>query len=129
MKWLILAVAGAMGTVARVAMATGVQRASGAAFPWGVTAVNLTGSLLFGVIFGLIGARLVIHPQAQTFLLVGFLGAFTTFSTLMFDTVRLLQGGQVLTAIGLLTLQNGAGLLCFWAGLASTHWMIGKFFQ
>ena len=36
----------------------------------------------------------------------------------LFDTVRLLQGGQVLTAVGLLTLQNGAGLLCFWAGLA-----------
>ncbi len=129
MKWLVLAAAGALGTVSRFAMASWVQRVAGTSFPWGVTAVNLAGSLLFGVIFGLVGLRLVAHPQLQAFWLVGFLGAFTTFSTLMFDTVRLIQGGHLLTAVGLLALQNGLGLLFFWAGFASTTWMGGKFFQ
>jgi len=129
MKWVILAVAGALGTLARVGMSTTVQRCVASSFPWGVTAVNLTGSLLFGVLFALISSRFPDHPHAQQFFLVGFLGAFTTFSTLMFDTVRLMQSGQMLSALGLLLLQNGLGLVCFWVGLQSVPLIFGKVFQ
>ncbi len=129
MKWLILAVAGALGTLARVGMSTAVQKSVVSTFPWGVTAVNLAGSLLFGVLFALVSLRFLNHPQAQAFFLVGFLGAFTTFSTLMFETVRLMQTGQLLTALGLLLMQNVLGLLCFWLGLQSVALLTGKVFQ
>jgi CrcB protein len=129
MKWLILAVAGALGTLARVGMSTAVQKSVVSTFPWGVTAVNLAGSLLFGVLFALVSLRFLNHPQAQAFFLVGFLGAFTTFSTLMFETVRLMQTGQLLTALGLLLMQNVLGLLFFWLGLQSVALLTGKVFQ
>ena len=106
MNWLILALAGALGTLARVGLSTCVQRSVLSSFPWGVTAVNLTGSLLFG-----------------------FLGAFTTFSTLMFETVRLMQGGQMFSALALLTIHNVLGLLVFWLGMQSVPLLFGKVFQ
>ncbi|MBU1068503.1 CrcB family protein [Myxococcota bacterium] len=129
MKWMILAVAGALGTLARVGMSTVVQKSVVSTFPWGVTAVNLAGSLLFGILFALVSLRFLNHPQAQAFFLVGFLGAFTTFSTLMFETVRLMQTGQMLTALGLLLMQNILGLLLFWLGLQSVALLNGKVFQ
>ncbi len=129
MNWLILALAGALGTLARVGLSTCVQRSVLSSFPWGVTAVNLTGSLLFGFLFALIGQRFPDHPQAQVFFLVGFLGAFTTFSTLMFETVRLMQGGQMFSALALLTIHNVLGLLVFWLGMQSVPLLFGKVFQ
>lgn len=117
MKWLLLAAFGALGTVARAEMSAWVQRAAGAGFPWGTVAVNLLGSFLFGLVWsasdGLAHAR-----DVRLSALTGFMGAFTTFSTLMFDVEQLGETSRFGAAASNLALQNAAGIACMIAGLA-----------
>jgi CrcB protein len=116
-KWLLLAVFGALGTIARAEMTLVVQRLTGPAFPWGTVSVNLVGSLLFGLVW----AASAGHARAADLrlaALTGFMGAFTTFSTLMFDTEQLAEASRWGAAAGNLALQNVAGLVCVGLGLA-----------
>lgn len=108
-KWILLAVFGAIGTVARVEVSALVQRALGPAFPWGTVGVNLIGSFLFGLVW----AAAEGHARTTDIRLAalsGFMGAFTTFSTLMFDTEQLAEMSRLGAAAGNLALQNAAGL-------------------
>ncbi len=118
-KLLLLAGAGALGTLARYGLAGLVQQQAGTRFPWGTLTVNLLGCLLFGFLWGLMDQRLLLPPGWRAPLLVGFLGAFTTFSTWVFESGQFLQGGRWLAAganlllpplVGLLSLVLGLGL-------------------
>ena len=117
MKWVYLAVFGAVGTIARAEVSALVQRAAGPAFPWGTVAVNLIGSFLFGLIWAMTES----HARAADIrlsALTGFMGAFTTFSTFMFDSEQLAEAGRFAASAGNLALQNVAGVACIVAGLA-----------
>ncbi|RMF66297.1 MAG: fluoride efflux transporter CrcB [Alphaproteobacteria bacterium] len=115
----ILAVAagGAIGAVLRWLMASGVQRLAGGAFPWGTFAVNALGSLLLGFLFVWLIERSTAGELARLAITVGFLGAFTTFSTYSLESVRLLQEGAFGMALGNVL---GQVLLCLtltWFGI------------
>jgi CrcB protein len=117
MRWVYLVLFGALGTVTRAEVSALVQRAAGPAFPWGTVAVNLVGSFLFGLVW----EAAATSPHAadvRLAALTGFMGAFTTFSTFMFDTAGLVESSRFGAAAGNLLLQNGVGLACIWAGLA-----------
>ena len=108
-----LCLAGALGTLARYGLQGLVQRWSGGAFPWGTLAVNGIGCLAFGLIWTVASERQLIGPQLRTVLLVGFMGAFTTFSSFIFETGQLGRGGQWLQAganVGLELLLGAVGL-------------------
>jgi fluoride exporter len=122
-KLLLLAVAGAAGTLARFGLGGLVQRIVPSAFPWGTIAVNALGCLLFCFGWSLAEDRLVISGATRTILLVGFMGAFTTFSTFAFETAQLLDDSQWLAAAGNVMLQNVAGIALVLVGIA-----VGKFF-
>ncbi len=92
-KLLALCIAGALGTLARYGLQGLVQRWAGGSFPWGTLAVNALGCLAFGVIWTVASDRGLIGPQMRTILLVGFMGAFTTFSSFVFETAQLGRGG------------------------------------
>lgn len=116
-RWLLLAFFGALGTIARAEMALWVQKASGPAFPWGTVAVNLVGSFLFGLVWSVSeGASRAVDLRLAA--LTGFMGAFTTFSTFMFDVEQLAEASRFPAAAGNLALQCTAGLACMVAGLA-----------
>ena len=117
-KLLLLASAGAFGTLARYFLGGAVQRLSGGAFPWGTFAVNMTGTLLFGLVWSLAEDRLVISSEARTIILVGFMGAFTTFSSFMFETGELMRDSQWALAFGNIALQNLTGILFLFIGFA-----------
>ena len=117
MKWLFLALAGASGTLARYWLAGAVNRSTGIGFPWGTAIVNLLGCLSFGLILGLTEERWAINSQTRSFLLIGFLGAFTTFSTFEFETLALLRDGEILRAFGNFGLQVGGGFLALAGGM------------
>jgi CrcB protein len=92
-----------------------------APFPWATASVNLLGCLLFGVVAALLPEEESGSP-VRVFLLAGFLGAFTTFSTFAFDSVRLLQESRPGSALLNLALQNAGGLLFLGLGLWLGGW-------
>jgi len=98
MMYVWIAVFGLAGTFARFGFEGVVQRVAGAGFPWGTLAVNVAGSFVIGLVARLGTGSAVMSPDMRTGLLVGFCGAFTTFSTYSYETVRLLQDGAWLRA-------------------------------
>lgn len=118
-KLLLIALAGGLGTLARYGLAGVVQRWAGAGFPWGTFATNMAGCFVFGAIWAAVGERLAVSAEARTILLVGFLGAFTTFSTFMSETSQLLADSEWLLAGGDLLGQNVGGIVAFFLGMAA----------
>ncbi len=84
-----IALGGALGAVSRYLMSSWITDKFGADFPWGTLSVNLLGSLLFGFLFIYL-KELSVSAHTQVLLTVGFLGAFTTFSTFSLEVVNLL---------------------------------------
>jgi CrcB protein len=117
----LLVAAGAAGTLCRYGLAGLVQGALGARFPWGTLAVNLTGCLLAGLLFGLFESRWGLSGEARIIVFIGFLGAFTTFSGFMLETTELARDAQWLAAAGNLILQNGLGAAALYAGLVASR--------
>ncbi len=117
-KLLALAVAGTLGTLARYGLGGLVQRLHESAFPWGTLVVNALGCFLFGVVWALAEERLVISGETRLVLLVGFMGAFTTFSTYAFETSAMLRDAEWLLAASNLLAHNVLGIACFFVGVA-----------
>lgn len=97
--WLSIAVGGALGALARFGLGGWLQRNLEHSWPYGTLFVNVVGSSLMGVMFVLVSERLALHPDWRGPLMVGFLGAFTTFSTFSLDTVLLFEAGRWLAAL------------------------------
>ena len=117
-KLVWLALFGACGTLARYGLAGIVQRSAGSAFPVGTFTVNITGCFLFGLIWTLSQDRLAISSEVRTIALTGFMGAFTTFSTFMFETDQMLEQSQWFMAGLNVVLQLAIGLLAYVLGCA-----------
>ena len=90
---LAVGVGGGLGALARYYIAGWVQPA-GVAFNWGIFVVNITGGLLMGMIVEAGALKLNLSPELRSFLTVGILGGYTTFSTFSLDSVLLLQRGE-----------------------------------
>jgi len=116
-KLLLIAFAGAAGTLARFWLSGAVYRLLGPDFPWGTWAVNVLGCLLFGLVWVLSEERFVISGETRLIVLVGFMGAFTTFSTYVFESAQLASGGEWLRMWLNLLGQNVAGFAAFLLGV------------
>ncbi len=118
-KILLLAAAGAAGTIARYLLADVVNHYAGKAFPWGTLAVNVLGCFLFGLVASLAEERQVISQQSRLIVLTGFMGAFTTFSTFAYESVQLSRGSHWLLAGGNILIENSLGIAGVLLGLAA----------
>lgn len=114
----LIALCGALGTLARFGLQGLVQRLCGEAFPWGTFVVNIVGCFLFGIVWMLAEERLLISGQTRLIILTGFMGAFTTFSTFAFETGQQLRESQWLYAAGNTAGQVIVGILCLFLGMA-----------
>ncbi len=118
---LLVGAGGAVGSALRYAVSGAVAMA---AFPAGTLVVNVTGSLLIGLVAGLAESRSLISAEAWLFLVTGVLGGYTTFSAFSLETLLLLRGGQTTTAVTSAALQIllgvAAALAGFTAGMSAT---------
>jgi CrcB protein len=118
---LAVAAGGAFGSVARYLISTWSFARFGPSFPWGTFVINLTGSFLIGVVFGLAAARGGMSPYLRVFLTTGVLGGYTTFSSFAFETYTLGAEGAYVRAgayaLGSLVL----GVAAAYAGLVAVR--------
>ena len=91
---LAIAAGGAVGALLRYWTSTAVHSRLGMAFPYGTLAVNVLGSLLMGFLYVWLIDRMAAGPALRAFLLIGVLGAFTTFSTFSMETLNLMEAGH-----------------------------------
>ena len=112
-----IAVAGALGALARYGLEGWVSRRTTGAFPWGTFVVNISGAFVLGLVFTLATERWGLAPWLRSAVTVGFLGAYTTFSTLMFESYRLAADRALALAFANVLGSCAAGLVAVYAGV------------
>ena len=98
-KLIQLLVGGAIGTVARYALSVFTYRTLGADFPYGTLVVNLTGCFIIGFLAAITEEKFLFGTNIRIFLMIGFCGAFTTFSTFILETANLMKDGETFRAL------------------------------
>jgi CrcB protein len=114
---IFIAAGGAFGAVLRYGASVGVYSLLGRGFPYGTLFVNVSGSLLMGVLSVIMLERFDIDPEWRAAVLVGVLGSFTTFSTFSFETLNLLEQGEVMRAMANIVLSVFVCLFAVWFGV------------
>ncbi|HIE54559.1 MAG TPA: fluoride efflux transporter CrcB [Chromatiaceae bacterium] len=117
MQALAIAAGGAAGALLRYWVSTAVYALMGRGFPWGTMAVNVLGSLVMGFFYVLLLERVSGGGELRALLLVGFLGAFTTFSTFSIETFYLIEQAEIGKALLNMLLSVFACLLAVWMGV------------
>ncbi len=112
-----IAAGGATGALLRFWVSAGVYQWLGRGFPWGTLAVNVLGSLVMGFLYVLLLERSAASAELRGALLVGLLGAFTTFSTFSIETVNLIEQSEWAKALGNVLASVFACLAACWLGL------------
>jgi CrcB protein len=117
---LLVAVGGALGSLARWWISLALAQALGPGFPWGTLLANVSGCLVIGFAAGWSGpdGRLVASDAARSFVMVGLCGGYTTFSAFSLQTVEMLQAGDVARAGANVAASLVLCLLATWAGYA-----------
>jgi len=116
-KLVLLALAGAAGTLARYGLAGFVHKLSGASFPLGTLAVNLTGCFFAGLLWTLFENRWPVSGETRVIVLLGFLGAFTTFSAYILETGELVRSAEWMYAVVNVIMQTSLGFIALFAGV------------
>lgn len=119
-----IALGGALGTAARYGVAQLFPTRPGS-FPWSTLWTNLSGSFALGVVVAIVLQRFPPSRYVRPFVAVGFLGAYTTYSTFVAETVVLVRDGEALVAVIYAALSLIAGLLLAWAGIWSVRLRAG----
>lgn len=108
---------GAAGAAGRFWLANGVYAWLGRGFPWGTLVVNVLGSFLMGLLYVVLLERGPLSGELRALLLVGFLGAFTTFSSFSIETLLLMEQGYLARAFANIWVSVLACLMSCWLGL------------
>ncbi len=118
MPVLFIGAGGFLGAIARYIVDARLTAYTGGTLPWGTFAINMSGSFLIGLLFVLMTERAALPAELRGPLMIGFLGSYTTFSTLALESWRMLQDGAWLTASVNLAGSLLLGLVAVIAGVA-----------
>lgn len=116
-KFIYIAIAGAIGSLCRYGFTSIVHKFFSFTYPWGTLFVNLSGCLLAGAMFTLFDEYIQVSSQLRIAMFIGFLGAFTTFSTFILETIQLLRSSEYLLALINIFVHNILGLMFFIIGI------------
>jgi CrcB protein len=111
-----IGVAGSLGAVSRYWLDGVVSRWATGAFPWGTFVVNISGCFVIGFLSVVLTGKFLAQPALRTAVLVGFVGAYTTFSTFAYQSFQLARAGAVALAFANLAGSVLAGLVAVWLG-------------
>ena len=128
MNWTLLAIVmagGALGAAARHLLGSFLLRQAGDAWPWGTLACNLLGSFAAGLLFSVLEGRGPAAAYWRAFLIVGVLGALTTWSALMLESLLYLRSGRESALLAYFGTTLVGGLLLVWAGARLGDWLRG----
>ena len=114
-----IGIAGSLGALARYGLDGLVSRRLPSQFPWGTFVVNITGAFVLGFLMTLMTGQLTTAPWLRSALMIGLLGAYTTFSTLSYETYRLLEDGALGLAAANLLGSCAAGLIAVYLGVVA----------
>jgi CrcB protein len=112
-----IASGGAAGALMRFWVSGAVYALLGRAFPYGTLVVNVIGSLAMGILYIFFMERMSVSPEMRAALLVGFLGAFTTFSTFSLETINLIEQGDLMKAGLNIVISVVACVTACWVGI------------
>lgn len=118
MQYLYIAVGGALGALARYIVGAWVTKQTGGTFPWGTFVINITGCFILGLVATLLSERVLNNPNWRPFITIGFVGAYTTFSTYEYETAQL---GSSWRAMANLAGSVVAGYAAVWVGIQLAH--------
>ena len=121
MDYLMISIGGILGANARYLVADWAAQRFGSGFPYGTFIINISGSFFLGLFMAFLQDRAFIHPNYRLFFATGFCGAYTTFSTLTYESLRLFQDGSVL-----LGFTNLAGSLIIGMAAVLAGFLIGS---
>ncbi len=122
-KMLAIGLGGFGGSIARYFVSLWINYKHRTHFPWGTLIVNLTGAFLLGFILALLEERML-HRSWYYPLCIGFVGAYTTFSTFVFETLHLASKGNLFYAMNNALLSVLLGVLMVWLGLATAKLLL-----
>jgi CrcB protein len=112
-----IAIGGSLGAVMRYLTSTSVHKVFGSDFPYGTLTVNIAGSLLMGFVSILLLERFMLAEYWRTIIIIGFLGAFTTFSTFSMETFNLIETGEMAKAFLNMFFNVALCLAATWIGV------------
>ena len=119
MQAIAIAGGGAIGALMRFYASNGIYAWLGRGFPYGTLFVNITGSIAMGFLYILFIERLQVSPEVRAALLIGVLGAFTTFSTFSIETLNLMENGEITKAILNMLLSVSLCVIGAWLGVVA----------
>lgn len=117
MQFLWIGIGGFLGANARFLLGQEIGRRLGTSFPYGTMTINILGALAIGVVFTLLTDRVVADPVWRQFVVIGFLGGFTTFSSYAMETITLLEDGRWSSALLYVMGNNVIGLVACTVGV------------
>jgi fluoride exporter len=116
-KYLLIAIGGALGTIGRYWVGSTIASRMGTKFPYGTFVINMTACVIIGFSLAFFGKRTELNPAWRFLIPVGFVGAYSTFSTLEWETFSSLQTGAFLVAGLYVALSFCLGLIGVWCGV------------
>ncbi len=123
----MVAIGGAIGALARYALGTYVGERMNARFPYGTFLINMSGCFLIGLIMTVLTERTQLSPNWRYFIPIGFIGAYTTFSTFEYETLTSMQSGQFAAAALNVVLSVTVGFVMVWLGMVAGHSTVKAF--
>lgn len=117
MTFVLIGLGGFAGAIARYLVDGAIADRTGGGFPWGTLVINVSGSFVLGLLFALSTERAILSAEIRGPVMIGFLGAYTTFSTFMLESWRLVETGSWTAAIANLGGSMILGLVAVVAGL------------